>query len=91
MMVRFTGAGGLVQCSTYIIVDRPDVVAGGFGQNGLPACTFAYSGVRKHVRLSALSAARHSGTSRIPRLLTNKATHHYFPQSITWMNASMLH
>ena len=45
---------------------------------------------RKNVRLSAPAAARHSGTSRAPRILTNRAGHHYIPQSITWMNAPIL-
>jgi hypothetical protein len=34
---------GLMECSTSIIADRPDVVAHGLGQNALPPCTFAYS------------------------------------------------
>jgi hypothetical protein len=46
---------------------------------------------RIRARLPALAAVPHSGTSRVPPIFTNKATHHYFPQSITWRNASMLH
>jgi hypothetical protein len=49
MMVRSTGAGGFggmlnfysVSTQFSIIADRPDVVARGSGQNGLPACTFS--------------------------------------------------
>ena len=36
MMVRFTGAGGLVECSTSTTAKRRDVIARVFGQNAIP-------------------------------------------------------
>jgi 3-hydroxypropanoate dehydrogenase len=40
MMVRFAGAGGLVECSISTTAKRRDVIARVFGQNGLAAHVF---------------------------------------------------
>ena len=51
MMVRFIGAGGLVECSTSTTAKRRDVIARVFGQNGVAtqALMLQFGGLTKAV------------------------------------------